>query len=88
MCQLDEEKLQDFWFQRTDGDGVPPENVTQCRRELIQAIWRKLMADPEFREAYRNGIVVKCWDGIERRLFPRIFTYSADYPEAYVASYY
>lgn len=41
------------------------------------------MMDPEFLHAYRHGIVVHCGDGITRRLFPRIFTYSADYPEKY-----
>jgi hypothetical protein len=34
--------------------------------------------------AYRDGMIVKCSDGVQRRLFPRIFTYSADYPEKYV----
>jgi hypothetical protein len=29
-------------------------------------------------------MVVKCADGIERRVYPRIFTYSADYPEKWV----
>ncbi|KIK31508.1 hypothetical protein CY34DRAFT_33015, partial [Suillus luteus UH-Slu-Lm8-n1] len=34
-----------------------------------------------FLDAYRHGIVLWCPDGILRRVFPRIFTYSADYPE-------
>lgn len=41
------------------------------------------MLDPEFIHAYHNGVVVQCGDGITRRLFPRIFTYSADYLEKY-----
>jgi hypothetical protein len=32
-------------------------------------------------DAYKNGIVVKFFDGIFRRIFPRFYTYSADYPE-------
>ncbi|RDB22554.1 hypothetical protein Hypma_009968 [Hypsizygus marmoreus] len=32
-------------------------------------------------EAYHHGLVVTCLDGITRRFYPRIFTYSADYPE-------
>lgn len=36
--------------------------------------------------AYRHGIIVLCADGIVRRLYPRFFTYSADYPEKYVNS--
>jgi hypothetical protein len=39
------------------------------------------MLDEDFISAYRHGIVLKCADGIARRIFPRIFTYSADYPE-------
>ena len=46
----------------------------------MQAIWR-LLLDEEFLEAYRHGIVITFADGITRRVFPRIFTYSADYPE-------
>ncbi|KAF7372504.1 hypothetical protein MVEN_00112300 [Mycena venus] len=54
--------------------------ITHCRRELMQAVWR-LMLDKDFREAYAHGIVIKCFDGIYHRVYPRIFTYSADYPE-------
>lgn len=32
-------------------------------------------------EAYVHGIVIDCADGIRRRVYPRLFTYSADYPE-------
>ena len=46
----------------------------------MHAIWRVLL-DDDFVEAYKNGIVVKCFDGVHRRVYPRIFTYSADYPE-------
>lgn len=54
--------------------------LTHCRRELMHAVWR-LLLDDEFLHAYTYGIVIKCIDGIERRVYPRIFTYSADYPE-------
>ncbi|KAF9038247.1 hypothetical protein BJ165DRAFT_1532122 [Panaeolus papilionaceus] len=54
--------------------------LTHCRRELMQAVW-KVLLDDEFIHAYTYGIVIKCIDGIERRIFPRLFTYSADYPE-------
>ena len=49
----------------------------------MHAQW-KIILDEEFVEAYRHGIVVLCWDGVQRRFFPRIFTYAADYPEKYV----
>lgn len=61
--------------------------LTHCRRELFHAAETVLLNDPEFQHAYKNGIVVKCIDGVVRRLFPRIFTYSADYPEKYVTLY-
>jgi hypothetical protein len=42
------------------------------------------MLDDDFVEAYQHGIVLRCADGVIRRIYPRIFTYSADYPEKYV----
>jgi hypothetical protein len=53
---------------------------THCRRELFHACW-DILLDEEFLGAYHHGIVLKCPDGVMRRIFPRIFTYSADYPE-------
>jgi len=46
----------------------------------MHEIWRVLL-DDEFLEAYVHGIVLMCADGVLRRIYPRIFTYSADYPE-------
>lgn len=46
----------------------------------MHAIWL-LLLDPEFMDAYVHGIILEFSDGILRRLFPRFFTYSADYPE-------
>ena len=40
-----------------------------------------LLLDDEFIKAYRNGIVVRCYNGVLRQIYPQIFTYSADYPE-------
>jgi hypothetical protein len=51
-----------------------------CHHEVMQAQWRILL-DDEFLEAYEHGIVIECCDGIKRRFYPRILTYSADYPE-------
>jgi hypothetical protein len=50
------------------------------KRQLMHAIW-ELMLDAEFIAAYVNGIVIRFADGVERLVFPRLFTYSADYPE-------
>jgi len=46
----------------------------------MHAVWEKIL-DEDFLQAYTYGIVIKCLDGIERRIYPRFFTYSADYPE-------
>ncbi|KAI0715990.1 hypothetical protein C8T65DRAFT_606466 [Cerioporus squamosus] len=51
-----------------------------CKRELMNQIWH-LLLDADFVQAYVHGILIKCGDGITRRIFPRIPTYSADYPE-------
>jgi len=40
-----------------------------------------VLLDDEFMEAWKHGIVIVCCDGIKRRFYPRIFVYSADYPE-------
>ncbi|KAG2046937.1 hypothetical protein BDR06DRAFT_1014331 [Suillus hirtellus] len=53
---------------------------THCRRELFHACWDTLL-DQDFLYAYCHGIVLKCADSVLRRIFPRIFTYSANYPE-------
>ena len=76
--QLDD-SLQDF-YTSTFGEPATADILTHLRRELMQAIWRILL-DDEFMDAYENGIVIMFPDGIQRRLFPRLFTYSADYPE-------
>lgn len=41
----------------------------------------KIILDDEFINAYHYGIIIECIDGVERRVYPRIFSYSADYPE-------
>ena len=46
----------------------------------MHAVW-ELILDDEFLHAYEHGIVISCADGVSRRIYPRIFTYSADYPE-------
>ena len=54
--------------------------MAHCRRELMQAIWKYLL-DDDFIHAMKYGVVVTCYNGIKRRTYPQIFTYSADYPE-------
>ncbi|KAJ2971466.1 hypothetical protein NUW54_g12501 [Trametes sanguinea] len=61
--------------------GSPPTTAVLrfCKKELMQQ--RTLLLDDDFVNTYVHGSVVKCADGITRRLFPHILTYSADYPE-------
>ncbi|KAJ7695466.1 hypothetical protein B0H17DRAFT_930752 [Mycena rosella] len=68
------------WFFPETGHSPSAEVLTHCRRELMHAIW-KLLLDGEFLEACKHGIVVECPDGVSRRFYFRVFTYSADYPK-------
>jgi len=54
--------------------------LTHCKRELMQAVW-DLLLDEDFMHVYEHGIVITCGDGITRQVYPRFFTYSADYLE-------
>ena len=54
--------------------------MTHVKREIIQKVW-ELLLDDDFVAAYQNGVIIECADGLFRCYFPRIFTYSADYPE-------
>jgi len=62
------------------GKPPTPSMLTHLKRELMHGVWDILLS-AEFIHAYVHGILVKCFDGIERLIFPRFFTYSADYPE-------
>ena len=62
------------------GKGPNSVFMAHCHREMYQAQWLVLL-DDEFLEAYKHGIVAECCDNITRRFYPRILTYSADYPE-------
>jgi len=54
--------------------------MAHCRRELMHVVWKYIL-DDDFIHAMIYGVVITCHDGIKRRIYPRIFTYSADYPE-------
>jgi Plavaka transposase len=69
------------------GEAASAPTMTHLKRELMHAVW-DLLLDNEFTQAYEHGIVLKCADGVIRRIYPRIFTYSADYPEKYVIGHY
>ncbi|KAH9846291.1 hypothetical protein C2E23DRAFT_744396 [Lenzites betulinus] len=67
-------------YEHAYGVAPTPAVLRFCKRELMQQIWL-LLLDDEFMQAYVHGFIVKCGDGITRRLFPRLLAYSADYPE-------
>ncbi|KAK0226736.1 hypothetical protein EDD85DRAFT_923411 [Armillaria nabsnona] len=73
------DNIQDMYLTLFDKP-ASSELLTFLKRELMQKIWA-LLLDSEFMEAYEHGIVIACTDGISRRVYPRFFTYSADYPE-------
>ena len=73
------DSFHDFYKELT-GEGPPADVLTHCRRELMHSVLRHVF-DDDFIHAYHHGIVITCPDGIQRRVFPRLFTYSADYPE-------
>jgi hypothetical protein len=67
-------------YRRHFGESATADMLTFLRREVMHAVWH-LLLDDEFMDAYVNGIVIEFHDGVKRRVFPRFFTYSADYPE-------
>lgn len=78
------DNIQDFIRKHSKGNkAASAALLAHCRRELFHKGW-KIILDDEFIEAYEHGIVLDCADGVRRRIYPRIFTYSADYPEKYV----
>jgi hypothetical protein len=54
--------------------------LSHVNREVLQAQWSVLL-DEKLIEAWLNGMVIVGPDEITRLFFPRIFIYSADYPE-------
>ncbi|KAK7444353.1 hypothetical protein VKT23_015366 [Stygiomarasmius scandens] len=55
--------------------------LSHLKQELMQAVWNVLLNDPSLLEAFVNGLILPCIDGITRRFMIRWFTYAADYPE-------
>ncbi|KAJ3725383.1 hypothetical protein C8R42DRAFT_708431 [Lentinula raphanica] len=50
------------------------EIMFHCNRELYHAILRFLLNN-KFVHAYKYGMVIKCFDGRERHVYPRLFTW-------------
>jgi hypothetical protein len=62
------------------GKAVTADMQAHVKREIFNACLAILL-DDDFVRAYREGMKIVCSDGVERRVYPRIPTYSADYPE-------
>ncbi|KAF7970329.1 hypothetical protein HWV62_24352 [Athelia sp. TMB] len=65
---------------RGPANGIKPRVMTHCRRELMHGVFDKIL-DEDFVHSYKHGFKMECLDGVWRRFYPRIFTYSSDYPE-------
>ena len=76
----------DFYVELT-GDGPSANVSTHCRRELMHAVLAILL-DDDFLYAYEHGIIILCPGDRSQCFYPRIFTYSADYPEKWVYKFY
>ncbi|KIM59251.1 hypothetical protein SCLCIDRAFT_27508 [Scleroderma citrinum Foug A] len=74
------DSFKDFATEHFGGKAPPADFMAHCHRELFHTQWG-IILDDEFLEVWEHGIVIRCCDGVERRFYPRIFTYSADYPE-------
>ncbi|KAG6914130.1 hypothetical protein DXG01_002280 [Tephrocybe rancida] len=72
--------FKDFASTHVGGKGPNKVFLAHCNREMYHEQWRMVL-DDEFVLAYKHGIVVKFLDSVLRRFYPRILTYSADYPE-------
>ncbi|TBU51185.1 hypothetical protein BD310DRAFT_786414, partial [Dichomitus squalens] len=68
------------WYKELYGSPPSAAVIRLLKHDLMQKIWLSLL-DAEFMHAFEHGILIECADGIIRRIFPRIFLYSADYPE-------
>ena len=74
------DSFNDWYIQESGKNTVAEDLMRYVKRELFQAQW-KLLLDDDFVHAYRHGLVVDCPDKTRRRFYPRILTYTADYPE-------
>ncbi|KIM67436.1 hypothetical protein SCLCIDRAFT_46324, partial [Scleroderma citrinum Foug A] len=72
--------FKDFATEHFGGKAPPADFMAHCHRKLFHKQWG-IILDDEFLEVWEHGIIIHFCDGVEHRFYPRIFTYSADYPE-------
>ncbi|KIM50487.1 hypothetical protein SCLCIDRAFT_34242 [Scleroderma citrinum Foug A] len=80
------DSFKDFATEHFGGKAPPADFMAHCHRELFHTQWG-IILDNEFLEVWEHGIVIRCCDGVEHRFYPRIFTYSANYPEKMVPTF-
>ncbi|KAG6825293.1 hypothetical protein H0H92_004131, partial [Tricholoma furcatifolium] len=68
------------WYTSKFGTPASAEIMKFARHEIMMAVWLCLL-DPEFMDAYLNGMLNTDCDSIIRRWFPRFVFYGMDYPE-------
>ncbi|KAH9476649.1 hypothetical protein JR316_0010562 [Psilocybe cubensis] len=59
------DNLQDIYMEAYNGAAASEETIRNMKRDLMHAVWL-LLLDGEFMDAYENGILIKCTDGITR----------------------
>ncbi|KAJ3549639.1 hypothetical protein NMY22_g803 [Coprinellus aureogranulatus] len=74
------DRLSDFLTEKNGGKLPTSALFKYCARALFHKQWSILLS-AEFIDAMKYGIVHTCLDGKKRCFFPRILTYSCDYPE-------
>jgi Plavaka transposase len=67
-------------YTKVFGKSASVGTLTFLKCDLMQSIWM-LLLDNDFIHTYTHGLETKCVNGIVRQIYPRLFTYSADYPE-------
>ncbi|KAF6756915.1 hypothetical protein DFP72DRAFT_1066293 [Ephemerocybe angulata] len=74
------DQFAEWYTEKTGKKNVSKVLSSHLKREFFHAQWKALL-DDDFVHAYKHGLVAKGFDGETRRFYPRILTYSADYPE-------
>ena len=59
---------------------APDDVLTFVCRSTYQAVFVHMLSG-HFETLYYQGFVLKCGNGVVRRIYPRVFAYSADYLE-------
>jgi hypothetical protein len=81
------DRFQDFYTFVFGGEAASADVIAFTKQQLVHLIWL-LILDDDFMHAYVYGLKHQFGDGQTRIVYPRIFTYAADYPEKYESNTY